>query len=57
MSDNTNRYRLEEAQDSEGNVIYWHTDARVIWLPDGMSLADFLKDDVTNKQINAILND
>ena len=49
------RYRREEFQDHKGNVIYWHTDGRVVWLPDGDSLWDFIKDDVTDDQITQIL--
>lgn len=52
-----NRYRREEFQDYEGNVVYPHTDARVVWMPNGKSLWDFCKDDVTDEQIAQILMD
>ena len=61
--DNTNtgavidgRYLLVEFQDSNGNVCYFHTDARVVWLPDGASLYDFLNSDISDEQINSIFN-
>lgn len=48
------RYLLVEFQDADGNVCYFHTDARVVWLPDGTSLYAFLNADVTDEQINSI---
>lgn len=61
MSDNTDlsnsstRYRIEEMQDDEGNVIYPQTDAKGVWV-DGKLLQDILKAEVSDEQINAILN-
>lgn len=52
-----NNYRKEEFQDENGDVIYPHTDARVVFLPDGMTVYDFLNNEVTNEQINQILAD
>lgn len=52
-----NSYRIEEIQDSEGNVVYPQTDARGVWLPDGSSAWDFLKEDVADEQIAQILMD
>lgn len=49
------RYIMCEFQDSQGNIIYWHTDARVVWLPDGTSLYAYMDANVTDDQINAIL--
>lgn len=49
------RYIMCEFQDSNGNIVYWHTDARVVWLPDGTSLYTYMDADVTDEQINAIL--
>ncbi len=49
------RYIMAEFQDSDGNIIYWHTDARVVWLPDGTSLDTYLNADVTDDLINEIL--
>lgn len=48
-----------ELQDSEGNTIYPHTEADVVFLLDGSSLGDFLKgesDEEINAMIDAILN-
>lgn len=49
------RYIMAEFQDSNGNIMYWHTDARVVWLPDGTSLYAYLNADVTDGQIDKIL--
>ncbi len=49
-------YIMAEFQDYRGNIIYWHTDARVVWFPDGTSLYDFLSADVTDEQIDRILD-
>lgn len=49
------RYIMAEFQDSKGNIVYWHTDVRVVWLPDGTSLYTYIDADVTDEQINAIL--
>lgn len=49
------RYIMAEFQDANGNIIYWHTDARVVWLPDGTSLYAFLNDEVTDAMLNGIL--
>lgn len=50
------RYIMAEFQDSNGNIIYFHTDARVVWLPDGTSLYALLNGTMTDEQINTILN-
>lgn len=50
------RYIMAEFQDSNGNIIYFHTDARVVWLPDGTSLYDVLAAKISDEQINTILN-
>lgn len=62
MSDSTSvssvtRYRREEYQDNEGNVIYPHTDAAVVWLLDGTSLGDFLSKEATDEEITTALID
>lgn len=62
MSDSTNassttRYRREEIQDSEGNVIYPQTDTAAVWMPDGTLLRDFLSKEVTDGEITAALID
>ena len=49
------KYIMAEFQDADGNIIYWHTDARVVWLPDGTSLNVYLDADVTDEQIDKIL--
>jgi len=51
------RYLLVEFSDSDGNVCYYHTDARVVWLPDGTSLWDFMNKGVTDEEITAALID
>lgn len=50
------RYIMAEFQDDEGNIIYWHTDARIVWLPDGTSLYAFLNSAVTDTTLNGILD-
>ena len=42
------RYIMAEFQDDKGNIIYWHTDARVVWLPDGTSLYAYMDADVAD---------
>lgn len=60
MSDSTqiteevSRYRIEEFQDHEGNVVYPQTDARGVWV-DNQSLYALLNADVSDEQINTIL--
>ena len=49
------KYLLVEFQDSDGNVCYFHTDARVVWLPDGTALATFLKEE-TDEEIEAMID-
>lgn len=49
------RYIMAEFQDANGNIVYWHTDARVVWLSDGTSLDAYLNADVTDERINKIL--
>ena len=57
MSDSTTRYRIEELQDHEGNVIYPQTDARGVWLPDGNTLFNFLNTRASDAEIEAALID
>lgn len=38
------RYLLVEFQDYQGNVLYFHTDARATWLQDGTSVQAHLDD-------------
>lgn len=38
------RYLPTELQDSEGNVIYPHTEADVVWMQDGKSVEESVKD-------------
>lgn len=51
------RYLLVEFSDSNGNVCYFHTDIRVVWLPDGTSLGYFLSEEATDEDITAALID
>lgn len=51
------RYIMAEFQDSNGNIIYFHTDVRVVWMPDGASLGDFLNKEATDEEITAALID
>ncbi len=51
------RYLLAEYQDHLGNVYYFHTDPRVVWMPDGTSLYAYLTAPVTDEQINSIFTD
>lgn len=55
MADTTPRYRIEEFQDYQGNVVYPQTDARGVWV-DESSLYALLNADITEDQINIILN-
>lgn len=55
MDDNMTRYRIEEFQDHQGNVIYPQTDARGVWV-DEYALYALLNVSITDEQINAILN-
>lgn len=55
MADNTTRYRIEEFQDHQGNVIYPQTDSRGVWV-DEYSLYALLNATITDEQINAVLN-
>ncbi|MCI8984737.1 MAG: hypothetical protein HFI60_02125 [Lachnospiraceae bacterium] len=55
MADNMTRYRIEEFQDHQGNVIYPQTDARGVWV-DEYALYALLNVSITDEQINAILN-
>ena len=54
MADNMTRYRIEEFQDHQGNVIYPQTDARGVWV-DEYTLYALLNVSITAEQINAIL--
>lgn len=49
------RYRIEELQDHQGNVVYPQTDARGVWADD-YALYALLNHDVTDEQISNILN-
>lgn len=49
------RYLLVEFQDSNGNVCYFHTDFRVVWLDDETSLATFLKEN-TDEEMDAMID-
>lgn len=51
------RYLLVEFSDDSGNVCYFHTDIRVVWLPDGTSAWDFLSQEATEEEITAQLID
>lgn len=55
MADNMTRYRIEEFQDHQGNVIYPQTDSRGVWV-DEYALYELLNVSITDEQINAILN-
>lgn len=55
MSDSSTRYRIEELQDHEGNVIYPQTDARGVWVGE-YALYALLNAEVTDEQISNILN-
>lgn len=55
VSESVNRYRIEEWQDHNGNVIYPHTDARGVWVDDS-SLYALLNATISDEQINTILN-
>lgn len=55
MADSTTRYRIEELQDYQGNVVYPQTDARGVWVDD-WALYALLNSDVTDEQISTILN-
>lgn len=55
MSDSNTRYRIEELQDHEGNVVYPQTDARGVWVGD-YELYALMNTEVTDEQINNILN-
>lgn len=60
MSDGTNRYRKEELQDHLGNVVYPHTDASVVWIPElgeDVSVGKFLKESATDEYIDGFLID
>lgn len=56
MSSSTTRYRMEEFQDDQGNVIYPHTDAGVVWMDEG-SLKEFLNTRATDAEITEALID
>lgn len=49
------RYLLVEFSDYQGNVIYFHTDSRVVWMQNGKSLESFLGTEITDEQIKSIL--
>ncbi|MFG6334523.1 MAG: hypothetical protein K1W20_03475 [Lachnospiraceae bacterium] len=49
------RYLLVEFSDHNGNVCYFHTDTRVVWMPDGTSLGDFFSREATDEEITAAL--
>lgn len=56
MSDSTTRYKRQELQDDEGNVIYPHTDADVVWIGND-SIGNFLKNQATDEEITTALID
>ena len=49
MADNMTRYRIEEFQDHQGNVIYPQTDARGVWV-DEYTLYALLNVSITDEQ-------
>lgn len=49
------RYRIEELQDHQGNIVYPQTDSRGVWVDD-YALYALLNHDVTDEQISNILN-
>ncbi len=51
------RVRITEFQDYQGNVHYFHADARSTWMPDGSSVYDFLTAETTGEQIDSIFNE
>ena len=53
--ENATRYRIEEMQDYQGNVVYPQTDARGVWVDD-RALYALLNTEVTDEQISSILN-
>lgn len=55
MAESVTRYRIEELQDHQGNVIYPQTDARGVWVED-QALYALLNPDITDEQIINILN-
>lgn len=55
-NESAKRYRTEELSDSDGNVIYPHTESEVVWMKDGQSLSSYMSGEVTDEQINSILN-
>lgn len=55
MAESVVRYRIEEFQDHQGNIIYPQTEARGVWVDD-ISLYVLLNTEVTDEQISNILN-
>lgn len=55
VTESVNRYRIEELQDHNGNVIYPQTDSRGVWVDD-YSLYALLNATISDEQISSILN-
>lgn len=55
LNNSSTRYRIEEMQDDEGNVVYPQTEAKAVWV-DGTLLHSILSDEVSDEQIDNILN-
>lgn len=55
VSESAKRYRIEELQDHNGNVVYPQTDSRGVWVDD-YSLYALLNATISDEQINTILN-
>lgn len=51
------RYLPTELQDSNGDVVYPHTEADIVWMQDGKSVQEFLNADVTDETIKKIIED
>lgn len=50
------RYLPTELQDKDGNVIYPHTEAGVVWLSDGTHMENALNEAVTDEDIESIFS-
>ena len=55
MAETTTRYRIEEFQDHQGNVVSPQTDARAVWVGE-QSLHSLLSAEITDEQNDSILN-
>lgn len=56
MAESRTRYRIEEFQDHQGNVVYPQTDARAVWAGE-QSLHSLLSAEITDEQIDSVLNE